>query len=961
VADVFVSYSRRDGEFVSRLAAALNDRGREAWVDIDGIRDAEVFPAALRAAIEQSDGFLFVISPDSVASAYCEQEVEHARELNKRIVPLLLRPVADGSVPEAIRVRNWIPFTDGEGEFEPGVSRVVDALDTDLEWTREHTRWLVKALEWDGEGRERSFLLRGSELTAAEAWLAQEAGKEPEPTALQREYAAASRVAATRRQRRLAGVAGAVAAVSLGLLVFALISRSQAIGARNAAREQALTAKSQALAAESQTQLAVDPERSILLAVAAMRDRVTPEATFSLRAALDASPIRYRLPDAGLQTCGQGGFTAPGVAFSPDGRRVAEGLCGGVVALADAHTGHVLRRLHVGGGPFGGIVAYSPDGKEIAACCRRTRVLLLDAASGRVRAVGPVSGTAPLAFAFDPKTTVLALGGFGKVLLWNYDSGHTRTLRFARGRNPPPAVSLAFSPDGRRLAGSVPGSPGLGVLDVRTGRRLATSTAGFGPVAYSPDGRTLAAALELPGGAAGRIVLLDARTLELRRTLLTVQDVQPTAVAYSPDGSRLAYGFADGTAGLIALGTGRRVVSYLGQTAAISAVSFSPDGRFVATGSSDGTTRVWRASPEEEHAVAVGGTAFGGAATPRGLQAMVLEPGRRGGEFVVQAWKGAGLRPVRLLELAPAASVDAVFMSADGRFAGVAPSPPSGPPTNGGAIVVGGTTSLRIWSVPGRRVVRTIPRIPEPTGGAPAFSPDDRLVALSVAPPAVPRASASGPGTLKFEGPGVAVVDLRTGALKRLGSTSCSGGWRGLAFSPVDRLLAAGDFCGRVEVWNLATERRVGNPFSIGGELAQIAFAPSGRRIAIAGWNGVVTVADPRTGRIVSQLTGDTSGVPFVDYSPDGRFLASASLDHTARVYDASTLRLLRVWQHPDPVEGLGFTTDSRHIATVDSASVLRLWDACTACQNPRALLALARTRVTRNLTPQERRTFGVG
>ena len=73
MADVFVSYSRRDGEFVRRLAEALGERGKEAWVDVEGIRDAEVFPAVLRAAIQESDGFVFVVSPDSVASSYCEQ------------------------------------------------------------------------------------------------------------------------------------------------------------------------------------------------------------------------------------------------------------------------------------------------------------------------------------------------------------------------------------------------------------------------------------------------------------------------------------------------------------------------------------------------------------------------------------------------------------------------------------------------------------------------------------------------------------------------------------------------------------------------------------------------------------------------------------------------------------------------------------------------------------------------
>jgi TIR domain len=103
MADVFVSYSRRDAEFVRRLAQDLERRGKDVWVDVDGIRDAEVFPQALRRAIESSDAFVFVISPDAVSSAFCEQEVAHAAQLNKRIVPLALRAVPDAELPEEIR------------------------------------------------------------------------------------------------------------------------------------------------------------------------------------------------------------------------------------------------------------------------------------------------------------------------------------------------------------------------------------------------------------------------------------------------------------------------------------------------------------------------------------------------------------------------------------------------------------------------------------------------------------------------------------------------------------------------------------------------------------------------------------------------------------------------------------------------------------------------------------------
>ena len=241
MADVFVSYSRSDSELVNRLVERLRERGKDVWVDVEGIRDAEVFPAALRRAVEGSDGFVFVISPDSVASPFCEQEVDHAVELNKRIVPLAFRSVPDEQVPEGIRVRNWIPV--GDGDFDAGVERLVQALDTDLEWDRAHTHWLLKAIEWDESGRDRSFLLRGSELAAAEGWLASSADKDPGPTALQQEYVYASRGASTRRQRTLAGASLLVAAVSVALLVFALISRHDAVNERTTAESRALAGR----------------------------------------------------------------------------------------------------------------------------------------------------------------------------------------------------------------------------------------------------------------------------------------------------------------------------------------------------------------------------------------------------------------------------------------------------------------------------------------------------------------------------------------------------------------------------------------------------------------------------------------------------------------------------------------------------------------------------------------------
>jgi hypothetical protein len=82
--EVFISYSRKDKEFVRRLDEALRGRGREAWVDWQDIRPTEDFMQAIYGAIEGADTFISVLTPDSVVSYNCGLEIAHAAANNKR-------------------------------------------------------------------------------------------------------------------------------------------------------------------------------------------------------------------------------------------------------------------------------------------------------------------------------------------------------------------------------------------------------------------------------------------------------------------------------------------------------------------------------------------------------------------------------------------------------------------------------------------------------------------------------------------------------------------------------------------------------------------------------------------------------------------------------------------------------------------------------------------------------------
>ncbi|HUZ29411.1 MAG TPA: toll/interleukin-1 receptor domain-containing protein, partial [Solirubrobacteraceae bacterium] len=90
---MFISYSRRDKEFVAKLHEALDAHRKESWVDWEDIPASAQWQREIEDGIDQADAFLLVLSPDSVQSAVCAQELEHAIQRRKRILPIVHRDV----------------------------------------------------------------------------------------------------------------------------------------------------------------------------------------------------------------------------------------------------------------------------------------------------------------------------------------------------------------------------------------------------------------------------------------------------------------------------------------------------------------------------------------------------------------------------------------------------------------------------------------------------------------------------------------------------------------------------------------------------------------------------------------------------------------------------------------------------------------------------------------------------
>jgi TPR repeat protein len=194
---VFISYSRDDLDFADQLDAALNACGFECIIDRHGISGGEDWKRRLGNLIREADTVVFVLSPTSARSEICAWEVEEAARLGKRILPINCRPLEGASPPPQLRERNYIFFhadpkaAPGAG-FGTGLAKLIAALNTDFDWLREHTRYLQRAIEWQGGGRPANRLLSGDDIAEAKAWVARRPKNAPEPTALHLDFIRAS-------------------------------------------------------------------------------------------------------------------------------------------------------------------------------------------------------------------------------------------------------------------------------------------------------------------------------------------------------------------------------------------------------------------------------------------------------------------------------------------------------------------------------------------------------------------------------------------------------------------------------------------------------------------------------------------------------------------------------------------------------------------------------------------------
>ncbi len=303
----------------------------------------------------------------------------------------------------------------------------------------------------------------------------------------------------------------------------------------------------------------------------------------------------------------EGSVTA--CAFTPDGSRVVSWNTSGTLRMWDARTGETLTVPLDHSEPVTAC-ALSPDGSRFASGSFDGTLQMWDTQAGGTPTVlrghdGPVESCT-----FSPDGSRLVCGDFhGTLRMWDTQTGDTvATLKINVGR----IDACAVAPDGSRvICGGFGGT--LRIWDTRLCETLTVLQGSAGSVnacAFDPDGSSV-----VSGSADSMLWIWDARTGE---TLAVLQAPPPlkwklpiqgaggplefrhgyrgpsfTACTFSPDGSQVASGSADGTLRIWDVRTGETVKILNDHYGSVTACAFSPDGSRIVSGSAGGTLRMW--------------------------------------------------------------------------------------------------------------------------------------------------------------------------------------------------------------------------------------------------------------------------------------------------------------------------------------------------------------------------------
>lgn len=897
MADSFISYSRKDKVFVERLVATLQEKNHTVWIDWENIPLTADWMQEIEGGIESANNFIFVISPDSVASEVCQREIEYAVQVNKRLVPILHRelgrPEDRISLHPSISSHNWLFFREGIEDFNKTSQALLNILDTDLDYVRAHTRLLTRAAEWQRKDRDNSFLLRGSELREAIDVQRRGADKKPSITELQEDYINASIQAENwrKRERLLTGIISVAMVAALIAAGVALWQFREATQQRAIVQELSLAANSQVALTNNNRDLAI----ALGLEAVRIQSGLRSDGNNTLRVETENA-----LADAAyspgtrlvLQKHSNG---VNAVVYSPDGMLALTGGADGTLNLWEALTGEPVHNFD---GQHEGAVRdliFSPDGERVISAGEDGTVRLWDTASGALlRQIDAHEGAVNSITTNPNGTTVLSGGVDNTMRVWDATNGEllaefsnhdgavmdvihhpTEPIALTMALNTPPrtwdlveeiqlrtytdqyfsldnldVLAAAFSPDGSKVISTY----GLNLMlwDFYSGAVL-REFRGHGSyansIAFSPDGSTIVSSARRENII--RIWSADSgeEVTRFEGHTNVVQDV-----AMRADGEFVMSGSSDGTVRVWQLTNGAQIAMYTAPQADIYSVDYAPDGNsFIVGGVDPIIYQIDRISGEivrqfEGHTHRVWAVAF----SPDGRYIF-----SGGDDTVVYMWDVASGEQLGAFE-GHTANVTALDISSDGRW----------------LLTGSDDRTVRLWDV---ATFTELQQYEDPSQlRTTQFSPDNTRMIVG---------GASGARVLTV--PEGELVFAMVAGTDRVNTS---------IYSPDGRLIALGYGGARVRLWDAQTGALSKVLEGHTGQVRSVQFSQDNRRLLTSSADGTVRLWDVPSGLSVRLFEGHSQWVNQAVFSPDGNTALSGAWDETLRLWHIHSIEGLITW-----------------------------------------------------------------
>ena len=277
-----------------------------------------------------------------------------------------------------------------------------------------------------------------------------------------------------------------------------------------------------------------------------------------------------------------------GVAWSPDGKRIASASYDQTVQVQDIDTGVPITTYR---GHSLGIyaVAWSPDGKRIASGSWDKTVKIWDVNTGETSLTYRGHSSWVRAVAWSPDGKRIASASYDQtVQIWNLISGRNNIVYCG---HTDVVNAVAWSPDSYHIVCGGKDKT-VQVLNAMTGKRI-TNFQGHADevnaVAWSPDGTYVVSA-----GEDKTVQISDAFIGSLFDKYLG-HTASVNTLAWSPNGMRIASGSKDKTIKVWDVTTKNNVFTYQGHNAEVNSLAWSPDGTRIASGSLDNVVQIWEA------------------------------------------------------------------------------------------------------------------------------------------------------------------------------------------------------------------------------------------------------------------------------------------------------------------------------------------------------------------------------